>query len=79
MLGHFKKSASIFTNQETQMVGNDWWPATICNNERWSEVKWYGAMFTCMNACAVHIEETQSRHWLIHTSIETNNCKKREY
>ena len=31
MLGHFKKSASILTNQETQMVGNDRWPATICN------------------------------------------------
>ena len=23
MLGYFKKSASIFTDQETQMVGND--------------------------------------------------------
>ena len=31
MLGHFKKSASILTDQDTQMVGNDWWPATICN------------------------------------------------
>ena len=31
MFGHFKKSASILTNQNTQMVGNDRWPATICN------------------------------------------------
>ena len=25
------KSASILTDQDTQMVGNDRWPATICN------------------------------------------------
>ena len=31
MLGHFKKSTSILTDQETQMVGNDWWPVMICN------------------------------------------------
>ena len=31
MLGHFKKSASILTDQETQMVGNDQLPATTCN------------------------------------------------
>ena len=31
MLSHFKKSASILTDQESQMVGNEWWPATICN------------------------------------------------
>ena len=31
MFGHFKKSASILTDQDTQMVGNDRWPATICN------------------------------------------------
>ena len=31
MLGHFKKSASILTDQETQMVGNDRWPATVRN------------------------------------------------
>ena len=31
MLGHFKKSASILTDQETQMVDNDRRPATICN------------------------------------------------
>ena len=31
MLGHFKKSASVLTDQETQMVGNDQSPATICN------------------------------------------------
>ena len=31
MLGHFKKSASILTNQETQIVGIDQWLATICN------------------------------------------------
>ena len=31
MLGHFKKSASILTDQETQMVGNDQCLATICN------------------------------------------------
>ena len=31
MFGHFKKSASILTDQDTQMVGNDWWWATICN------------------------------------------------
>ena len=31
MLGHFKKSASILTDQETQMVGSDRWPATIGN------------------------------------------------
>ena len=24
MLSHFKKSASILTNQETQIVSNDW-------------------------------------------------------
>ena len=34
MLCHFKKSASILTDQETQMVGNDRWPATICNTDR---------------------------------------------
>ena len=33
MLGHFKKSASILTDQETQMVDNDRWPAAICNTE----------------------------------------------
>ena len=33
MLGHFKKSANILTDQETQMVSNDPWPATICNTE----------------------------------------------
>ena len=33
MLGHFMKSASILTDQEIQMVGNDQWPATICNTE----------------------------------------------
>ena len=60
MLGNFKKSASILTNQQTQMVGNDWWPATICSNETWSEVKRYGAMLTCMNGCTVHIKETHS-------------------
>ena len=31
MSGYFKKSASILTSQDTQMVGNDRWPATICN------------------------------------------------
>ena len=31
MLGHFKKSASILTDQETEIVGNDRWAATICN------------------------------------------------
>ena len=31
MLGHFKKSASILTDQETQMIGNDQCLATICN------------------------------------------------
>ena len=31
MLSHFKKSASILTDQETQMVSNDWWLATISN------------------------------------------------
>ena len=35
MFGHFKKSASILKDQDTQMVGNDWWPATISNTERW--------------------------------------------
>ena len=34
MLGHFKKSASILTDQETQMVGNDQWLATTCNTEQ---------------------------------------------
>ena len=38
MLGHFKKSASILTNQETQMVRNDQWPATICNTEDEDEI-----------------------------------------
>ena len=28
--------------------------------QRQSEVKWYGAMFTCMNSCAVHIEVIHS-------------------
>ena len=31
MFGHFKKSASILTDEDTQIVGNDRWPATICN------------------------------------------------
>ena len=31
MFFHSKKSASILTNQDTQMVGNDQWLATICN------------------------------------------------
>ena len=31
MFGHFKKSTSILTKQDTQMVGNDQWLATICN------------------------------------------------
>ena len=31
MLGHFKKSASILTDQETQITGNGRWPTTICN------------------------------------------------
>ena len=31
MFGHFKKSASILTDQDTQIVDNDRWPATICN------------------------------------------------
>ena len=34
MLGHFTKSASILTDQETQMVGNDRCPATICNTAK---------------------------------------------
>ena len=34
MLGHFKKSASILTDQETQMVSNDRWPATIWNTAK---------------------------------------------
>ena len=36
MFGHFKKSASILTKQDTQMVGNDQ-PATTFNtlNVRW--------------------------------------------
>ena len=33
MFGHFKKSASILTDQDTQMVGNDQSLATICNAE----------------------------------------------
>ena len=33
MFGHFKKYASFLTDQKTQMVGNDQWPATICNAE----------------------------------------------
>ena len=35
MFGHFKKSASILTDQDTQMVGNDRWPATICSADVW--------------------------------------------
>ena len=31
MFDHFKKSASILTDQDTQMIGNDQWPATIWN------------------------------------------------
>ena len=31
MFSHFKKSTSILTDQNTQMVGNDQWLATICN------------------------------------------------
>ena len=31
MFSHFKKSAFILTDQDTQMVGSDRWPATICN------------------------------------------------
>ena len=31
MFGHFKKTATILTDQDTQMVGNDQWPATTCN------------------------------------------------
>ena len=29
MVVHFKKSASILTDQDTQMVGNDRWPTII--------------------------------------------------
>ena len=36
MLGHFKKSASTLTDQETQMGSNDQWPVTICNTEMMS-------------------------------------------
>ena len=35
MFGHLKKSASVLTDQNTQMVSNDGWPATICNTEQW--------------------------------------------
>ena len=38
MLSHFKKSASILTDQETQMVGNDRWPVTICNIQGFPQV-----------------------------------------
>ena len=38
MLGHFKKFASILTNQEAQSVGNYWWPASICNTEAFPSV-----------------------------------------
>ena len=31
MFGHFKKSRSILTGQDTQIVSNEWWPATIYN------------------------------------------------
>ena len=31
IFGHFKKSVSILTDQDTQMVGNDRWPVTIGN------------------------------------------------
>ena len=34
MFGHYKKSASVLTDQEMQMVDNDRWPATICNTGR---------------------------------------------
>lgn len=34
MFDHFKKSASILTDQENQMVGSDQWPATICKTEK---------------------------------------------
>ena len=34
MLSHFNKSASILTDQETQMAGNDRRLATICNTVR---------------------------------------------
>ena len=33
MLGHFKKSASLLNDQETQIVGDDQWPVTICNTD----------------------------------------------
>ena len=33
MFSHYKKSASVLTDQNIQMVGNDRWPATICNTE----------------------------------------------
>ena len=36
IFGHFKKSASILTDQDTQMVGNDWWLTTICNADQGS-------------------------------------------
>ena len=45
MLGHFKKSASILTNQETQMVGNDRWPATICNTGSYFSRNYQQAFF----------------------------------
>ena len=32
MFDHFKKSASILTDQDTQIVGNDRWQSIICNN-----------------------------------------------
>ena len=34
MFGHFKKSASVLTHQDTQMVDNDQWLATICNTAK---------------------------------------------
>ena len=41
MLGHFKKSASILNNQETQKVGNDRWLAIICNTDTISYLSSY--------------------------------------
>ena len=60
MRGHFKKSASILTEQETQMVGNDRWPVTICNTDI-SLIKNYSIAISIKIISSIHIFLKYSR------------------
>ena len=43
-----------------------------------SDMKHYGTIVICLASVTVHIEVTQSWHWLIHSSTEKINCLQRE-